>query len=61
MKVELLPEGLRICREILLSEYRENPDGLFKVADTLGISRQKLINWLLQAAAEKPELVISTT
>ncbi len=49
----MLPEGERLCREILLEEYRMNPKMFFKVMDGLGVSRKDVTDVLIEASAEE--------
>ncbi len=56
MQIVILPEGLRLCRKMILEEYLEHPNEFLKVIETLekelDINSEKLIKILIQAAAE---------
>ena len=53
MEIEFTSEGLRLCREILLKEWRMHPKELLKVARKLGFGEINLIKWLIIASAEE--------
>ncbi len=59
MGIEFLPDGLRICRLILLDEWKRNPDGLLAAEAALGHNIKDLISNLIMAAAQNPEAVLS--
>jgi len=52
----MLPEGLRICREIILESFLKSPDEFLKVVNALryrlDIDQKALLMICIQAAAE---------
>ena len=51
-----MPDGLRICREMILEEFLENSDGFLKMLEVLkeelNIGQKELMMICIQAAAE---------
>lgn len=62
MEILVNSDGIRICKQIVLEQYRKNPQGLRKILealkDFLHITEDDLINWLIYAAASEwqPEM-----